>query len=476
MTKIKHRLLLTQTDHRLACLAQAGHEPAFEALVHRYRQPLLRYCRRLCLSDARAEEAVQQALLNAWVALKGDSEVRDVRAWLYRVAHNAALNAMRGEHSTSCSEEPLGECMRVGGATPASGTAGIEEMLALRAALAGIAALPQMQREVMVRTAVAGHSHEEVASALGISDDAVRGLLYRARSTLRAGFTAITPAWLPVWAARSAEGGAERSADVAAQRVAELAAGGGSAGLAGIAAKGGAVAITAGLAIGGVVIGHSRHHAPSHRSDHVVSSHVAAQADAASLTALDGLQAGARTDAARVRPASSGAKARHRAVLRHRGSYASPPGGTPTRPTAQAVGHLDVPAAGDGAPGDRHRSPAETPGGGSQRDRSQPEQPGDARTRTERQEESEGGSDRPGQTSQASTGEDREQTGWSSDQAVPQQTSDSAEQPQEAAGSTEATGTQEPTGTQEAGQTGSWSPTAQTSDGQDSGGSPEGQG
>src|ERR1700739_173428 len=275
MTKIKHRLLLTQSDQRLACMVQAGHEPAFEALVHRYRRPLLRYCRRLCLSEARAEEALQQALLNAWVALRKETEVRDLRAWLYRVARNAALNAMRGEQQpVSWSQRALEEGLETGGAgAPTPPSPSMEDRLALRDALAGIAALPEMQREVMVRAAVAGHSHQEVASALGISDDAVRGLLYRARSTLRDGSTAITPASLLEWAARGAEGGA----DTGAQRIAELAAGGGTAGLAGLAAKGGAVAITAGIAITGVVVGHPRHAAPSGRALRAASTRESAQ-------------------------------------------------------------------------------------------------------------------------------------------------------------------------------------------------------
>lgn len=276
MTKIKRRLLLTQSDQRLAGMVAAGHEPAFEALVYRYRRPLLRYCRRLCLSEARAEEALQQTLLNAWVALRKENEVRDLRAWLYRVAHNAALNSMRGEQALSRSELALQEGLDAGDSEATTRSASLEDTLALRAALAGIAALPEMQREVMVRAAVAGQSHEEVASALGISDDAVRGLLYRARSTLRDGFTAITPPSLLLWAARGAETGAEPGP----QRLAELAAGGGAAGLAGLAAKGGAVAVTAGLAITGVMVGHHRHAAPSHRGSRVASARESAQAGA----------------------------------------------------------------------------------------------------------------------------------------------------------------------------------------------------
>src|ERR1700761_358293 len=87
-------LLRTQSDERLVALAQAGHERAFEAIVERYRSALLRSARRY-LPDARAEDAVQQASLSAWSALQRGDEVRDLRAWLYRIVHNSALNQLR---------------------------------------------------------------------------------------------------------------------------------------------------------------------------------------------------------------------------------------------------------------------------------------------------------------------------------------------------------------------------------------------
>lgn len=358
MTKIKRRLLLTQSDQRLAGMVRAGHEPAFEALVHRYRRPLLRYCRRLCLSEARAEEALQQTLLNAWVALRKENEVRDLRAWLYRVARNAALNSMRGEQALSRSEQALQEGIDAGEGEATSRSASIEDTLALRDALAGIAALPEMQREVMVRAAVAGHSHEEVASALGISDDAVRGLLYRARSTLRDGFTAITPPSLLVWAARGAETGAEPGP----QRLAELAAGGGTAGLAGLAAKGGAVAVTAGLAITGVVAGHHRHGAPPHRGPRAASSRESAQTDPARASSrVQETVVGASTEEVPATAAPHGRKGARDAVphRRSRGSRGASRGLPRGHHTDPAVLRVSPPQAGGtgGAPAHFRRPP-----------------------------------------------------------------------------------------------------------------------
>src|SRR3954470_12938459 len=87
-------LLRTQSDERLVVLARAGHERAFEAIVERYRGALLRASRRY-LPEARAEDALQQAFISAWSALQRGDEVRDLRAWLYRIVHNTPPHQAR---------------------------------------------------------------------------------------------------------------------------------------------------------------------------------------------------------------------------------------------------------------------------------------------------------------------------------------------------------------------------------------------
>ena len=89
-------LLGGASDERLVALARAGDEQAFAAIVERYRAPLLRYCHGF-LPPAAAEDALQQTFINAYAALSRDTARAPVslRPWLYRVAHNAALNVAR---------------------------------------------------------------------------------------------------------------------------------------------------------------------------------------------------------------------------------------------------------------------------------------------------------------------------------------------------------------------------------------------
>jgi RNA polymerase sigma factor (sigma-70 family) len=166
-------------DERLLSLARQGHEGAFETFVQRYRAMLLAYCRRTGLSQWRGEEVLQQSLLHVWLALRSGTEVRDPKAWLYRIVHNRAVNAMS---RTPQDHVRLTEAIH----DLAAHEATAQPLMAMREALDKVAALPQMQREAVLLTAIDGQTHREVAGTLGITDGAVRGLLHRARATLRA--------------------------------------------------------------------------------------------------------------------------------------------------------------------------------------------------------------------------------------------------------------------------------------------------
>jgi RNA polymerase sigma factor (sigma-70 family) len=243
---VSTRLLATQSDQRLLELMAKGHERAFEAVVHRYRRPLLAYCRRMGLADSRAEDVLQQSLLKAWLALCGGTEVRELRPWLYRIVHNNAVNLMRS------APEERGLLSDAACAELAAVDSPFEHRLAARDALVDVAALPPMQRDAILLTAVDGRSHQEVASALGVSHGAVRGLLYRARATLRSAAAAVVPQPLIDWAS----GSASRAGPTAARIAALSASGGGDAG--GALLKGAAVAAGAALAAGAVLV-------PAHR-------------------------------------------------------------------------------------------------------------------------------------------------------------------------------------------------------------------
>jgi RNA polymerase sigma factor (sigma-70 family) len=265
------RLLAAQPDGRLVDLVGRGNERAFEALVGRYRAPLLRYCVRMGLSEAVAEDVVQHSLLKAWLALIDGTTVRDVRPWLYRIVHNRAISSIRVTR-----EQPgeLPETAEYGalGAT----AAGAEDRMAAREALGHVAALPDMQRNAIVLTAIEGRSHGETASVMGITDGAVRGLVHRARTTMRSAAASLMPPGLQAWLSRGPD------AVPLAERSGEITAGAGILGLTGVLAKGALVAATAGLVIAGGSAVQSSRHAGSHRHASLDTNAVSGAATASS--------------------------------------------------------------------------------------------------------------------------------------------------------------------------------------------------
>ena len=287
-------LLRVQSDDRLVALAREGHERAFEAIVERYRVALERYATRL-VGPTRGEDAVQQAFVNAHSYLIGHPEKAiELKPWLYRIVHNAALNTLRASRDEQSLDEltdraPLGDDV-------------IERRERLREALDAVAALPANQRDAILLRELEGRSHDEIALALGVSAGAARQQIFRARAALRAAATAITPQPLLVkcleMATTSASSG---SADLAA---------GAGAGLTAVLAKAGAGVLVTGAVVGSAVGTGVVHTPVTHSQDRPareVASHVS-RADRAAAAA----DAKASSAVARSSSTSAGSKAGHR--------------------------------------------------------------------------------------------------------------------------------------------------------------------
>jgi RNA polymerase sigma factor (sigma-70 family) len=230
-------VLSTQTDERLVDLVRAGSDPAFETIVERYRRPLMRYVSRL-LPPERAEDVVQQSFVKAYEAMHRDAATIQLRPWLYRIAHNNALNALRDRGLRHAElDERLQGVERPDQA--------LERAQGLRRLVVAVQALPERQRDAILLRELEGRSYEEIAAALGVTDGAVRQLLHRARHSLRAAAAAVTP-----WPLLSRVGAGE-SAEPVAVRVGE-AFGVSAAGA--VAAKVCATALVTGAVIGGAAV------------------------------------------------------------------------------------------------------------------------------------------------------------------------------------------------------------------------------
>ena len=232
-------VLSTQSDERLVDLVRAGSEPAFETIVERYRRALMRYVSRL-LPPERAEDVVQQAFVNAYEAMQRGGAELNLKPWLYRIAHNTALNALRDR---GLRHDQLDESID-GVERPDQA---LERAQGLRDVLVAVQALPNRQRDAIVLRELEGRSYAEIALALGVTDGAVRQLLNRARNSLRAAAAAITPMPLLTRLASS------DPAEPVTARVAEMV-GVGAAGSGALMAKVCATALVTGAVVGGVAV------------------------------------------------------------------------------------------------------------------------------------------------------------------------------------------------------------------------------
>ena len=231
-----------QSDSRLVKLVREGHDLAFDEVVRRYRPQLVAYAA-VIVPEHHAEDVVQEALTRAHTALgRSDSEMR-LRPWLYTIVRNGALNALRDEPVHTHLDENYD-----GVPQPPEVAARREELAALTASVKD---LPDQQREALVKRELEGRSHEEIGVSLGVSAGAVRGLIYRARATLRDGAGMVIP--LPVLRALLSSSQATPETTGAAGAAAAGLAGGGG----GIALKAGATLGVAVIAVGsGIAVQH----------------------------------------------------------------------------------------------------------------------------------------------------------------------------------------------------------------------------
>jgi len=282
-------VLSTQSDERLVDLVRAGSDPAFEAIVERYRRALMRYVSRL-LPPERAEDVVQQAFVKAYEAMHRDAAALNLRPWLYRIAHNGALNALRDR---SLGHAELDE--RVDGVERPDQA--FERTVGLRELVVAVQALPERQRSAILLRELEGRSYEEIATALGVTDGAVRQLLNRARNALRSAAAAVVP--MPLLS-RLAAGD---STEPVTARVGELVGVGGGA----LAMKLCATALVTGAVVGSAAV------MPGPGSEPPGSGPVVAEAaedDSDSESSGDDLTSAPVTSEGRGSPGSSGERTR----------------------------------------------------------------------------------------------------------------------------------------------------------------------
>jgi RNA polymerase sigma-70 factor (TIGR02960 family) len=187
--------------------AQAGDGDAFRELTEPHRRELQVHCYRMLGSFQDAEDALQDTLLAAWQGLGGFEGRASIRTWLYRIATNRCLNALRSASRRPAKEwdipgveppeptrlgdvtwlEPFPDALLQGAIdVPPGPEARYEQTEAISLAfVTALQVLPARQLAVLILRDVLGYHASEVAGMLGSTVESVNSALKRARASLQ---------------------------------------------------------------------------------------------------------------------------------------------------------------------------------------------------------------------------------------------------------------------------------------------------
>jgi RNA polymerase sigma-70 factor (ECF subfamily) len=178
------------TDRELVEAAKGGDAQAFGVLVRRYQRRIFRLAFHLVRSGAEAEDVTQETFVRAYQALDRFDGRSEPFTWLYRIAVNLSLNAIRARKPTRDStpaddpriEALLTDLRRTSSDDPSE----TSQQKQLAAALCdGIDGLSETLRTTLILVCVDGVPHDEASKVLGCPEGTVAWRVHEARRKLR---------------------------------------------------------------------------------------------------------------------------------------------------------------------------------------------------------------------------------------------------------------------------------------------------
>jgi len=180
------------TDSQLMRRVKRGDVRAFEALVDRYRQPVMNLICRMVGDRHEAEDICQTTFLQVFRSAQRYREGAKFTTWLYTIARNLCLNEIRrrSRHRADSLDAERSDGSDQPQHVIVDGKAADAPTLLLQGELEAkiqeaLSGLPENQRLAMLLYREKGLSYEEVSAIVGCSLSATKSLIFRARETLR---------------------------------------------------------------------------------------------------------------------------------------------------------------------------------------------------------------------------------------------------------------------------------------------------
>src|SRR5215510_8928598 len=174
---------MTSTDHDSILSRLEESRLQFLAFVNDVRPDLHRYCARMTGSVTDGEDVVQDTLARAYYELSELKELPAMRSWLFRIAHNRALDYLRRYERRM--GEPLEAAADIASDVAVEPDIALARDEAVRAAISRFLELAPAQRSCVILKDVLDYSLEEIAAMLELSLSAVKAALRRGRTRLR---------------------------------------------------------------------------------------------------------------------------------------------------------------------------------------------------------------------------------------------------------------------------------------------------
>ena len=170
---------------KLVRTALAGRQDAYAELLQRYERPVFNVIVRLVQDPGVAEEIAQETFLKAFRRLDTFDQRRSFSAWLLRIAHNTAIDALRrrGPHTLSLDTGP-GSGARVVASTDPGPDRQTEGRLLVRDLGAALARLRPEHRVALVLRFQEAQPYTQIAYVMGVSEGTAKSYVHRARRRL----------------------------------------------------------------------------------------------------------------------------------------------------------------------------------------------------------------------------------------------------------------------------------------------------
>ncbi len=173
----------TDPDVGLMLRFQKGDERAFEELVRRHTRGVLNLVYRYLGDASCAEDVAQDVFVKVYRARKKYQPKAKFSTWLYRIAVNHCLNEIRSRKSQPSGSAPIEELLEEPAPTPPD--VPLRQAELRRAVKAAIDGLPENQRMAVILARYQEMSYDEIADAMGMSLEAVKSVLFRAKENLK---------------------------------------------------------------------------------------------------------------------------------------------------------------------------------------------------------------------------------------------------------------------------------------------------